>query len=68
MSLTPFEEIKLQKYFDDCNVPECQQDRIRTIAEMSKDEVPIKNIRQAVRSSFNFVGECRSKLRRRGVY
>lgn len=68
MPLTPFEEIKLQKYFEDYSIPACQRDRIRTIAEMSKDEVSIKDIRQAVRSSFNFVGECRSKLRRRGVY
>ena len=68
MPLTPLEELKLQNYFNECKVPENRQERIRAIAEMSKDEVPIKDIRRAMRTSFNFVAECRSRLRRRGVY
>jgi len=68
MPLTHLEEMKLQKYFEECKVPEYKHDRIRKVAEMSKDGVPIKKIRQALRTSFNFVAEYRSTLRRWGVY
>jgi len=68
MPLTPLEELKLQKYFEECKVPEYKHDRVRAIAVMSKDDVPIKEIRRTLRTSFNFVEEYRSKLRRHGVY
>lgn len=68
MTLTPLEETRLQNYFKECKVPDYKHERIRTIAEMSKDNASIKEIRRALRTSFNFVEEYRSKLRRRGVY
>jgi hypothetical protein len=68
IELTPEEETKLKNYFQELNIPETQQEPIRTILKMSIDKVSIKDIRAEVRSSFDFVGEHRMKLRRRGVW
>lgn len=68
MPLTEIEELKLSQYFQDKNIPETQQNRIREIANMSKEGVTIKEIRAALRSSFDFVSEHRMKLRRAGVW
>ena len=68
MPLTDIEESRLQKYIEDLKIPPEQQDRIRTIAEMSKDGISFEDIRAAVGGRREIVYRRRSQLRRRQVY
>ena len=68
MPLTDVEEARLQKYIQELKIPQEQQNRIRTIAEMSKDGIPFEDVRAAVGGRREIVYRRRSQLRRRQVY
>lgn len=68
MPLTELEESRLQKYIQELHIPPEQQDRIRTIAEMSKDGVSFEDIKAEVRGRGETIYRRRSQLRRRQVY
>lgn len=68
MPLTEAEEAKLKKYIEELHIPPEQQDRIRTIAEMSKDRVSFADIKAEVGGRREIICRRRSQLRRRQVF
>lgn len=68
MPLTEAEESRLQKYIDELCIPPEQQERIRTIAEMSKAGESFEEIKATVGGRRENVNRRRSQLRRRQVF
>ena len=68
MPLTEDEEARLQKYIKELHIPQEQQARIRTIAEMSKYGLSFEDIKAEVRGRGDTIYRRRSQLRRRQVY
>lgn len=68
MTLTDAEEHKLSEYFELYGIKPSRQERVRTIARMSREGHSIKEIYAEVKGSMGDLIEHMSKLRRWGVW
>jgi len=68
MPLPDAEELKLSAYFQMYGIKPSRQERVRTIARMSREGHSIKEIYAEVKGNMGDLIEHMSKLRRWGVW
>lgn len=68
MPLTEIEEARLQRFINEMHFSEDQEARVREIAKLSKDDVPLNEIKKKVVGDWYFITENRMKLRRWQVW